>query len=243
MPDESQTPLQKLVLLSKIDVAIAQIEAERKKSEAALTTKRTALKTLKDQLNAKQTVSDDRKSRCSKEEKSIKEEQDKLVARRKALASFGNYKVQQAAEKEIEQVSKGLSAREDQLLTLMEEADSAAKELATIVQKYETLSAEFETLAGEVSELIISLEERHLQKSEERAKAATEVPNTELVLYDKVRSKYSMNAIVPIINGACTGCFMSVVPQAIALVIKGSPITRCPGCARILFIEKNSDPA
>jgi predicted nucleic acid-binding Zn-ribbon protein len=237
MPEDSQTPLQKLVLLSKIDVALAQIDAERKKSELTLAAKRTTLKTLKDQLTAKKAVSDDRKSKYNKEEKAIKEEQDKLVARRKALASFGNYKVQQAAEKEIEQVGKMLSAREDQLLILMEEVEKISNELKALTEKHEAQAVEFETLAGEVSALVISLEERHEQKTEERRQYAANIPKNELLLYDKVRNKYPMNAVMPIINGACTGCYMSVVPQVISQVIKGSPITRCPGCARILYIE------
>ena len=42
-------------------------------------------------------------------------------------------------------------------------------------------------------------------------------------------------AIVPVINGVCQGCFMSIPPQQFNDILRGDKLLNCPTCQRILY--------
>src|SRR5262245_34490605 len=127
MTAENKSLLAKLIELSKIDVAIARIKAEKKTLETDLLALHSSIKKEEQEKAQKQKVYDDKNGRYQKEEKRLRDEGDKLVQRRKALTTLNNYKLQQSAEKEIEHASRQITSQEEALLTTLEEVENLKK--------------------------------------------------------------------------------------------------------------------
>ena len=56
--------------------------------------------------------------------------------------------------------------------------------------------------------------------------------------YERLRdSRIKADAIVPMVNGVCRGCFMAVTLSLVADLIEGVALITCEHCGRILYIE------
>jgi len=182
---------------------------------------------------------EEKKQKYAKDEKLLKEEQQKLVDRRKALTTLQNYKLQSAAEKEIDHVSRGLSVREGTLvdsLDEMEKLEEAATEISKLIS---SLEEELGKEEKDAEATFVTLEERESEYLTQREESISEVDESALSLYDRVRQRFPMDAVVPVTNQTCTGCFMKIVPQTMVEISRGEKLVRCRGCSRILYLGES----
>jgi len=147
----------------------------------------------------------------------------------------------QTMQQEIEGHKADKSRVEDDILVLMEEADTLNKDLA----KEKALFADAEKHLNEdkkVIELeITALDKRIAELEAERAAAAAQVDKKVLAHYEKVLSGKDGVAIVAVKDNACQGCFMNLPPQMINEIKMNDKVVTCESCARILYIEKEAD--
>jgi predicted nucleic acid-binding Zn-ribbon protein len=56
--------------------------------------------------------------------------------------------------------------------------------------------------------------------------------------YERLReSRVGANAVVPVVNGVCRGCFMAVTKSLIVELLQGAEFITCEHCGRILYLE------
>jgi len=56
--------------------------------------------------------------------------------------------------------------------------------------------------------------------------------------YERLRdSRIRGNAVVPVVNGVCHGCFLTVTKAMIAQLLEGASLITCEHCGRILYID------
>jgi len=56
--------------------------------------------------------------------------------------------------------------------------------------------------------------------------------------YERLRdSRIRGNAIVPVVNGVCRGCYMAVTKSLVAELLEGNSLITCEHCGRILYLE------
>ncbi|NMC62720.1 MAG: hypothetical protein GYA55_06065 [SAR324 cluster bacterium] len=240
MAEDLRTSLQNLIALGKVDIALARILAEKKQLTERFAKKTTDLRQAENNLALKMKVYNERKARFDKEENSIKEEREKLVARRKSLASLNNYKVQQAAEKEIEHANRSLSVREEAMLESLGELEAAISENKAMEDAVVKHRAEKAELEAEIKAIFPELESKEKNLRKEREKRAALVLPAYMHNYDRIKSQYFGDAIVPVNmqSKSCSGCFIQIRPQIIVELHKGDKIVNCPGCGRIIYIEE-----
>lgn len=234
-------PLQLLISLSKVDGALARAIAERNKLEEQLSQSEQDLKNLKRQCEDKGAEVKDRRYRYDREEKRLQEEQQKLVDRRKALSSFTDYKLQQRAEKEIEQVAKQLSQQETALLATLDELESAEKEVEELHKKLEEEEGKHASESEDVKANIVTLGETIKEREAERAEEVKGVNPELLQIYDRTRTRYPVDPMVAISGTNCSACFMQVAPQIKVQLARGGELVRCRGCQRILFLGEDKE--
>lgn len=147
--------------------------------------------------------------------------------------------------KEIDEAKAQVGDLETEILTLMEEADAAAREEKALlgeIQKFEAdREAQVKVLEQRKAEL-----ERELAGQEERRQAALEgVPAEALSVYDQTRRRRAGVAMAPVDGGKnCGVCRITVRPQAILNLTKGRSLEFCDGCQRILYLaEAAAKPA
>ena len=241
MTEKSPNLLRELFSLSSVDGSIAHIALERKKYERELEELKKSVKANSDLLTAKKDALTKKKDQVTKEEKSIKEENEKLNARRNALSTLTNYKLQQGAEREIDHAAKLVEEREEALLNVMQEIETAENEVAKLNGILTDKKTSYETLALEIADIFMNLEDRNSRYMRERDEIASKIQKTDLTVYDRVKEKHPADPVVSIQNSACSGCFMQVPPQMAVIVSKGDTISKCRGCARILYSPPSKD--
>lgn len=235
--------LSKIIELSKVDGTLARIAAEKKKLEDQLAGKKTEdLKTAKDS-DTKIKAHEEKQRLYTREEKFLKEEREKIAERRKGLSAHNNYKVQQAAEKELDYLARQVNLKEDALLKTLSELEALEKTAIDAKAKATSSREAFATFQKEVLETMPVLEERRLRATSERAELLKGVDPAQLTTYDRARNRFPSDPVVPVNEqGGCTGCYMNVGPQIVQQILRGL-IVQCPGCRRVLFVKPSEDTA
>jgi predicted nucleic acid-binding Zn-ribbon protein len=59
--------------------------------------------------------------------------------------------------------------------------------------------------------------------------------------YQHIRAKRGL-AVVPVRNGTCAGCNMSIPPQLYNQLIRGEQLFACPLCHRLIYYEPEPRP-
>lgn len=241
---ETAGPLPSIVELAKIDVAIARITAQKKNLQTEIQKRSETLKAIEAKHISKKKLCEEKKIRYEREEKLIRGEREKLSDRRRALVSLSSYKLQQAAEREVEYASKQLSAHEDAILNLLKEAEILEKEFTELHASYEGLTTEYAAFEPEAKASLEDLDKQLVDLTAERQVAAKNVPNPQaLQMYNRSKERYPLDPVVAVHkNAQCAGCHMKLGPQVLVSVSRGE-IVRCPGCARVMVLEKTPEAA
>ena len=209
-----------IIQLSKLDVQIATLSAQKRKLESDLESRKQVIASHETKKGVREKILTDKKVLCAKDEKSVKAERDKINERRAALNTLNNYKLQQAAEREIDYTAKQIGQREDLLLGIMREIDALEKEVGDITGVINGLNDEFSALHKESSETIKGLDEQLASLNTERAEQASQLAGqTVLTAYNRIRDRFPSNPVVEVLNrDSCSGCFMKLGPQVVVQV-------------------------
>jgi len=243
MPESHAQLLTSLVQLSKIDTKLLQILAERKKLENSLAEKAALIKKLQAEKVQKTKFHTEKQTLYNKEEKRIKEERESLVARRKALHTLNNYKLQQAAEREIDTSSKMLDQHEDLLFKMLEDVEKVSSELNVVNQSLDKIAQDLLALEKEATLTIANLEERQKTALEEKEQVLKLIDSASLNMYQRMNERFPGKAVLPLINkDNCSGCFMPLGPQVVGQILKGDAVIKCRGCGRIVYIDESTTP-
>jgi hypothetical protein len=79
---------------------------------------------------------------------------------------------------------------------------------------------------------------RQLVFIQQRRSIVRELDGTLLRQYERMRrSRIKANAVVPVVNGVCQGCFMVVTKSLLAELMRGDSLVTCEHCGRILYLE------
>ncbi|NNN06730.1 MAG: hypothetical protein HKL90_12585 [Elusimicrobia bacterium] len=124
---------------------------------------------------------------------------------------------------------------ETEILQLMEEIDTSRgeeKALAAELKKIEEFSkSDLEKLEAELSHA----KGEHAAAKAARDAAAAPVPADVLRVYDHIRSRGKPDAAVPVVDGHCGACQITLAPSLVAEVAKLKSLAVCESCQRILY--------
>ena len=141
-----------------------------------------------------------------------------------------------ALSREIDIARKTIENVEHQIVELRQ----AAEELKRVAeQKQQSLRGRQETAGGEATEIrkkMAALEERLGVLNKQREQAMQSCDRPLLNRYETIRKKRGL-ALVPVINGSCRGCHMSLPPQLYNQLRSGqASIESCPSCHRLIYV-------
>ncbi len=72
------------------------------------------------------------------------------------------------------------------------------------------------------------------QLEEARARIVSELKDHINRKYTRLTNRYG-NAVVPIVNNICQGCYLVLPTQMISVEEKNETVVTCPNCGRILY--------
>jgi predicted nucleic acid-binding Zn-ribbon protein len=157
------------------------------------------------------------------------------AAKLNAIRSNTEYQV---ILRQIAEAKTRKTTLENQAIELMEREDEIGQRLATDSGKSEQ---ELKELAGEEAQLHAE-EERLLAelgaRDRERVERLQEVDPELRGRYERLaRSQHGL-AVVPVVKGACGGCFASLPPQRVNEVRQQARLVTCDACSRILVWDE-----
>ena len=242
MSETESSNLKAIFALSVLDGEVVKLERQRKRAENEINQQREILTKKGMHLQSQMKIVETRRLGVAKEEKEIKEEQDKLVARRKALATMNNYKVQQAAEREVEGAAQHIATREEVLLQAMEDLETLQKTVAGLRKEFEKEKSEYDAYVKDATGMAIDIDHCIGKKMTEREGAISAISSADLGVYDKVRQKHQDSPVALLkLPNLCGACSMTVGPQIIVQIARGTALVKCPGCGRILYLDESAE--
>ena len=216
---------ERLVTLSG---ALARFPAQRQAVEQRLAGDRVHLETLKRELAEFQL----KRRVVEKDIETITVEERKFQSQLPLVKKNEEYT---ALLHEIAGAKKRRSDRETDLLVLMDEEERRARERPVLEKALAVLEGEAK---GRLD--VITAEEQR-----ERAQvAAVEAKRAALVVrltaglagrYERIRGSKEGRAVVPILKGACGGCYRGQPPQMLQEARRGDRLLVCDGCGRLLI--------
>lgn len=229
----------KLVELQKIDAEIyqykkvlAQSPQQLKDLDDDFEDKKKRLQQLQDDLQAKQLA---RKER----EVDLKAKEDEISKANAQLSQLKTNKEYKAKLTEIESFKADQSIIEEKILLLFESIDGVSRHLADEKKFLAEEEKKYLKAKQGIQSEIQELEEKIKILEHKRRQAAAEIASPLLARYERILAGKEGLAIVPVMNGSCTGCYMSVPAQQINEIKKHEDLIYCEMCARILYIEED----
>ena len=168
-------------------------------------------------------------------EQLLQEESKKATEKRMRMNRIKNIKELQALQREIDQIKLGNSQLEDELIKLLEEAESYASALRAKEEELKQLEAAWREKQGEIEAQVAGIERAVAEASALRQAIATRLNRELIERYELIFSRRGGMAVVTVSDGICQGCYMNIPPQLWNEIIKSEKLILCPSCHRILY--------
>jgi len=129
---------------------------------------------------------------------------------------LNGFKDQMRILQELKNIDSSLTALNEAFEELKKDGDLTDDDVAVILQEFESFASGKETRREGVR-------------------------NDLLRVYERYFSKFGERAIVPVKNGVCSGCFISIPPMRQDRIRAMDEIIYCENCGRILIWEDEDE--
>lgn len=223
-------------------VALQKQDADLDKIKAAMEKIPVMIERLKEQLEAEKAKGAGAKAKVIELEKKKKQKELELAEKedsaKKHAGQLNQVKTNEAfkaLQLEIEMAKALASDIETEILELMEQIEAAKKEekavQAQLAVEAKTFDAEIKAHEARLAEQKASFDGAKAKRDE----AAAPIPSDAMRLYDHIRSRGKLDAIVPIDVATCSACRINLAPQVLVEATKAKALVTCESCQRILY--------
>src|SRR6185503_3032230 len=144
---------------------------------------------------------------------------------------------------EIEQCKEEIRKIEDSELELMEQAESAQKDVGRRNQAATEMRKMAEEQIGQLNNREESLKKELEELETNREELASAAGDTARSRYERLLKNKGENVVVGVQHGVCGGCHMRVPPQLLVTCQAQQEIVTCSNCGRILYYTRDMDLA
>lgn len=148
-----------------------------------------------------------------------------------------------ALQTEIGFAKQAVSEVETQILELMDAIESAKKEQKAAEAAFANEAKGFETEIAGHEKRLAEIKAKFDADKAARDQEAQPIPAQAMKVYDHVRSRGKKDAIVPIDNGICSACRITLAPQMLVEATKLKNLVCCESCQRIIYRPETLKPA
>ena len=225
--------IERLKAPNKIDVQLQTLKKDMERLPKQLSEQQQVSKTLRASIDRSKEQITKLKVEADGIELEVKSGEEAL----KRLATQMNVL---RTSKEFETVRRQMDAQrawnkenEGKVLELLEKVDEFQKD---VDKNSEALAAAEKKLAEETAKVekeVAELKTQFDTLSTERNGLATDVPEKELTVYNRIAATRGQ-AIATVDRGICSACFMKIPPQVHNLALLAREMVCCPSCGRIL---------
>jgi predicted nucleic acid-binding Zn-ribbon protein len=142
---------------------------------------------------------------------------------------------------EIEMAKEAIFKIEDVEIGLMEQAETAQKEVARATQEAAAAKKLVDDQIGLLNEREVNLKKEFAVLQTGRMELANAVEETVRNRYDRLLKSKGDNIVVGINHGVCGGCHMKLPAQNLVTAKSQHEVAACPNCGRILYFSPDMD--
>ena len=126
---------------------------------------------------------------------------------------------------------------EEEVLKRLGEVEGLEDSKRQAEEELRVFQGEFQKKVEEMNGVLRGIEGQLGELDARRKEASKRVPRDHLQLYDRVLARHRDSALARVENQVCQGCFMSVTPQTMNLLLMDRDLQQCRNCLRILHLE------
>jgi len=176
-----------------------------------------------------------------KKSSELDEERDKLSKAKGKLTGVTRSKEYVAVNKELENVRKTISQREDEVQSLVKAIGEFREAIAREDQKVQDLRSQAQAEEHANKERLAGMEKKIADVDSRRQVITAKLDRSIVSRYAKIAQARDGIAVVPVVDNGCKGCHIQLQPRFIESIMRGSSIVTCPSCSRYLYAETSHD--
>ena len=238
-----QETIEKLLVLQDRDRKIHRVQQEL----AHISPER---ETLRARAAATQSQLDAAKNRVKQVESERKRLELDVEAKKSQIEKYANQQLQtrkneeyKALAHEIETCKADIMKIEDKEIELMEQAESAQKEVARANGEASEAKKLVESQITQLDQREENLKKELAELQSGRAEIATAVDETVRNRYERLFKSKGENVVVGVNHGVCGGCHMKLQPQILVSCKSNKELVTCSNCGRILYYTRDMELA
>jgi uncharacterized protein len=159
----------------------------------------------------------------------------RIARSKKRMGEVKTNKEYHAILKEIEEIKKEISAREDESLEIMETVESLGREMAELEKEINGRKSKLEEDRKLLQKESAQLKERLDRLESIQEKVRGKLKPDLLKRSEFLIKKQAGVAVAAVQNGVCQVCHMNIPPQKFIELQRDDAIHQCPHCHRFLF--------
>lgn len=227
--------IQALRALQTIDDEVSGVAEERDRLRGRLDQLKQLLDRGREDLATRQRKIVDAESWYREQTLALKSEQEKLGVMKSKLAGVTKSKEYMAIQRELEMLRQNIGEKEDELERFTEALDSHKSAVKEEDDKLAALEKEANDEDKATQSRLDEFEAKIKETSIRRQEWIDIIPADILRRYERVKSRREGLAIVPAVDGRCSGCYMAVPPQLYNVLLRRDSLEICPSCNRYIF--------
>jgi uncharacterized protein len=233
--------IEKLLVLQDRDRKIHRVQEEL----AQIAPER---ETLRNRANSTQTQLDAAKNRVKQIESERKRLELEVESKKTQIEKYANQQLQtrkneeyKALAHEIETCKGDIMKIEDSEIVLMEQTETAQKEVARANGEANEAKKLADSLIAELGQREENFKKELAALQQGRTELASAVDESARNRYDRILKSKGDNVVVGINHGVCGGCHMKLQQQLIVSCQAQKEIVTCTTCGRILYYSRDMD--
>ena len=165
----------------------------------------------------------------------IDDDSARLKKSKSKLMQVENTREYHAMMREMDSMEKMNRSREEEKFALAEELQLQNDKLAEVDLTYTGVKAELEVKRDGLQAKMDAAAAKLETLESQRMDASSQVPQPVFQRYEFIRSRLEHPVIVPVKEGICSGCNISIPPQSFIELQRGQQILSCPNCQRLIY--------
>ncbi|MFP5222546.1 MAG: zinc ribbon domain-containing protein [Acidobacteriota bacterium] len=238
-----QKQIEQLVMLQLIDgemIALKSELANAPKEIQGLEKKFQDTEAAKEQVREKLNYLTDQLKRL---ETDLADDSVRLKKSKSKMMMVGNSKEYHAMVREMDSLEKLNRSRDEEKAAFAEELERQAAADQEVTAQADAVRVELDAARAGLAERMAAAEKRLEVLNGQRREACKVLPPPILSRYEFIRSRLANPVIVSVDLGVCSGCNISIPPQAYIELQKGQQILSCPNCQRLIYWQQHIAPA
>jgi predicted nucleic acid-binding Zn-ribbon protein len=182
-----------------------------------------------------------KKSKMATDEKELqlKVREQRIEDLQRKLNSCGSNREYQALKEQIAADKEANDVLSNEILDGYERIEREEKELGEIAQKLATAASDLERLRARVNAEKDNLESELGRVERELDRTEQALPHDFKLEYTRMVRAHGEDALTPVEDETCQGCYQKITPQMYDQLLCGKPIF-CMNCGRLLYLPKDA---